>query len=53
MGGLARACLAFDDEDLMTSNGGQQLLAEWEHWEAAADDLDGLLLLGLGWNGWG
>lgn len=52
LGGLPGACLAFDDEDLMISNSSQELLSEWEHGEAAADSLDGLLLLGLGWRGW-
>lgn len=53
LGGLARARLAFDDEDLMISNSSQELLAEWEHGKAAADGLDGLLLLGLSGGGRG
>lgn len=53
LGGLARACLAFDDEDLMISNSGQELLAKWEHRKAAAHGLDGLLLLGLSGGGRG
>lgn len=36
----------------MVSNSSQELLAEGEHREAAADSLDGLLLLGLGWRRW-
>lgn len=48
LGGLPRACLAFNDEDLMICNGSQELLSKWEHREAAADGLDGLLLLSLG-----
>lgn len=46
--GLPRASLAFDDEDLMVGNGSQELLSEGVHWQAAANGLDGLLLLGLG-----
>lgn len=46
--GLPRASLAFDDEDLVTGNGGQELLSEGEHGQAAADGLDGFFLLGLG-----
>lgn len=46
--GLPGASLAFDDEDLMVGNGGQELLSEGEHWQAAAHCLDGLFLLGLG-----
>jgi hypothetical protein len=46
--GLPRASLAFDDEDLMVGNGGQKLLSEGEHGQAAAHSLDRFLLLGLG-----
>lgn len=53
LGGLPRACLAFNDEDLVISNGSQELLTKGEHREAAADSLDRLLLLGLGWHRWG
>ena len=52
LGGLSRARLALDDEDLMISNSSQELLAEREHRKAPADGLDGLLLLGLGGSGW-
>lgn len=33
----------------MTGNSSQELLAKREYREAAADGLDGLLLLSLGW----
>lgn len=52
LGGLPRACLAFNDEDLMISDSSQELLTKWKHREAAADSLDGLLLLGLSLKGW-
>lgn len=45
--GLPGASLPFNDEDLVIGNGGQEFLSEGEHWQAAADGLDGLLLLGL------
>lgn len=37
----------------MISNSSQELLSEWEHGKAAADGLDGLLLLGLSGGGRG